>query len=115
MNTFPMKRVTIIGDDNVGYRIVQEVLALGASGYTYEVVHGKGDRGVRPRHAEPPNAKIEIITTAELAQQILEHIADHYFEKYAMIAFQDDVAVIRAEKFRSRRVTKGSDSQVQKR
>ena len=99
MKTVPMKRITIIGDDNVGYRITQEVLALGATGYTYYVVHGKGARGIRPRHAEPPNANIQVIATPEIAHRILEHIATKYFDKYAMIAFLDDVEVVRGEKF----------------
>lgn len=99
MNTVPMKRVTIIGDETVRYRIVKEIQEMGATGYTDFVVHGRGARGVRPSHAEPANAKIEVIATPELAQRILEHIAQHYFDNYAMIAFLDDVEVLRGEKF----------------
>lgn len=99
MKTVPMKRVTIIGDDTVKYRIIQEVQELGATGYTDCGVHGKGARGIRPRHAEPANTKIEVIATPEVAQRILEHIAQYYFDNYAMIAFLDDVEVIRGEKF----------------
>ncbi len=97
--TFPMKRVTIIGDETVRYRIVKEIQEMGCSGYTDYLVHGKGDRGVRPRHAEPANAKIEVITTPEVAERILNHIEAHYFNNYAMIAFLDDVEVLRGEKF----------------
>lgn len=99
MKTFPIKRVTIIGDDTVRYRIVKEIKEMGATGYTDCVVHGQGARGVRPRHAEPANSKIEVIATHEMAQRILEHVAKHYFDNYAMIAFLDDVVVLRAEKF----------------
>jgi nitrogen regulatory protein PII len=99
MKTVPMKRVTIIGDDTVKYRIVQELQELGATGYTDCGVHGKGARGIRPRHAEPANTKIEVIATAEVAERILKHIAQHYFDNYAMIAFLDDVEVLRGEKF----------------
>lgn len=99
MKTLPMKRVTIIGDNTVEYRILQEVHSMGATGYTCFPVRGKGARGIRPRHAEPANIKIEIIATPEVAQQILEHMAAHYFEQYAMIAFLDDVEVLNGEKF----------------
>jgi len=34
-----------------------------------------------------------------VAQRILEHIVEHYFANYAMIAFLDDVEVVRGEKF----------------
>jgi nitrogen regulatory protein PII len=94
-----MKRVTIIGDDTVRYRILKEIHELGATGYTDFTVHGEGARGVRPRHAEPANAKIEVIATPEVARRILEHIVQHYFDEYAMIAFLDDVEVLRGEKF----------------
>jgi Nitrogen regulatory protein P-II len=95
----PMKRVVIIGDETVEYRIVKEIHDLGATGYTYYLVHGEGAGGERPRHGEPGNAKIEVICTPELAERILEHIAQHYFANYAIIAFLDDVEVIRGEKF----------------
>jgi nitrogen regulatory protein PII len=99
MKTVPMKRITIIGDTTVQYRIVKEVEEMGATGYTVYPVHGKGQRGVRPRHGEPPNAKIEVIASPEVAHRILEHIAQHYFENYAIIAYLDDVEVLRGEKF----------------
>lgn len=99
MNTVPMKRITIIGDENVRYRIVKEVKELGATGYTDYIVNGQGDRGIRPRHAEPANVKIEVIATPEVASRIFEHIAANYFENYAMIAFLDDVDVMRGNKF----------------
>lgn len=99
MNTVRMKRITIIGDENVRYRIVKEIKGFGATGYTDYLVHGEGDRGVRPRHAEPANVKIEVIATPEVAHKILEHMAANYFDNYAMIAFLDDVEVLRGDKF----------------
>ena len=99
MNTVRMKRITIIGDENVRYRIVKEIKELGATGYTEYLVNGQGERGIRPRHAEPPNAKIEVIATPEVANRIFEHVAANYFENYAMIAFLDDVEVLRGKKF----------------
>jgi nitrogen regulatory protein P-II 2 len=94
-----MKRVTIISEDTVEYRILEELHALGATGYTSYSVHGGGAKGVRPRQSVPGNRKIEVIATAEVAQQILEHMAKHYFKDYAIIAYIDDVGVIRGEKF----------------
>ena len=99
MNTVRMKRVTMIGDSSVQYRLLQEIKAFGATGYTWFLANGEGDRGIRPRHAEPANAKIEVITTPDLADKILEHVARNYFDNYAMIAFLDDVEVVRGEKF----------------
>ena len=99
MKTVLMKRVTIVVDNYVERQIVKEVHDLGATGYTYTVVHGQGAKGTRPSHWEGPNAKIEVIATAELAHRILEHVAKNYFEHYATIAYLDDVEVLRGEKF----------------
>jgi Nitrogen regulatory protein P-II len=99
MKTVLMKRIVIIGDNTVEYRLLTEVRNLGATGYTCYAVHGQGTRGVRPRHAEPGNTKIEVIAAPDVAQKILEHVALHYFDNYAMIAFMDDVEVLRGDKF----------------
>ena len=99
MKMTAMKRVTIVGENALEPQIVRELHALGATGYTYTVVHGEGARGVRPSQWEGSNAKIEVITTAEIAQQIIEHIARSYFDHYAVIAFIDDIEVVRPEKF----------------
>jgi nitrogen regulatory protein P-II 2 len=99
MKTVPMKRVIIIVDATAEYRILDELHALGATGHTSYSVHGGGAKGVRPRHAESGNTKIEVIATAELADKILEHIANHYFKNSAIIVYTDDVEVLRGEKF----------------
>ncbi len=99
MHTVAMKRIVIIGDNDVEYRLINEVQALGATGYTCCTAHGKGARGIRPRHAESGNTKIEVIATPKVAHKILEHVAAQYFERYAMIAYLEDVEVLQGEKF----------------
>jgi nitrogen regulatory protein P-II 2 len=99
MKTVPMKRVTIVIDNAVVRQIVKEIHDLGATGYTYTVVHGGGSKGIRPSHWEGPNGKIEIVATPDVADHILEHVAQHYFEHYAVIVFLDDVQVLRGDKF----------------
>ena len=98
MHTVGMKRVVIIGDCDLEYRLLKEIKALGATGYTLYGARGEGDRGVRPRHAVSANIKIEVIASPKVAQNILEHVAK-YFDEYAMIGFIDDVEVLYGEKF----------------
>jgi nitrogen regulatory protein P-II 2 len=99
MQTVLMKRVVIIGDSDLVDRLLKEVQALGATGYTVCTVRGEGARGIRPRHAKSGNTKIEVIANRAVAHRILEHCAKHYFEQYAMIAFLDDVEVMNGAKF----------------
>jgi hypothetical protein len=99
MHTVVMKRVVIIGDCDLEHLLLKEILDLGATGYTLHNVRGKGGRGIRPRHEVSGNLKIEVIATANVAQSILDHLSRHYFHKYAMIGFLDDVEVLHGEEF----------------
>jgi nitrogen regulatory protein P-II 2 len=99
MQMYMMKRVVIIGDSDVQYRLLKEIDVLGATGYTYYPVRGEGARGIRPRHGESGNTKVEVIATSEVAQQIMKHLAEHYFNRYPMIAFLDEVQVLEGQKF----------------
>jgi nitrogen regulatory protein P-II 2 len=99
VKTFAMKRVTIVGEKALEPQLVKEMHDFGVTGYTSTVVHGGGAKGTRPSRWEGPNVKIEVIASPELAERILTHVAQNYFEKYAVIAFVDDVQVLRAEKF----------------
>jgi nitrogen regulatory protein P-II 2 len=99
MQSVMMKRVVIIGDNTVEHRLLAEIESKGATGYTCYAARGRGARGIRPRHAEPGNTKIEVIATPEIAREIIEHVAKNYFDNYAMIAFMDDVEVLQGQKF----------------
>ena len=99
MKTVPMKRITIVGENAMEEKLVKDIHDLGATGYTYTVVHGEGARGVRPNTWNGPNAKIEVIATPEVAERILQYVAQNYFESHAVIAYLDDVQVVRGEKF----------------
>jgi nitrogen regulatory protein P-II 2 len=99
METVVLKRVVIIGDCDLEARLLKDILALGATGYTCYSVRGRGGRGVRPRYEKTGNLKIEVIASREVAQKILEHVAENYFEDYAMIGFIDDVEVLKGQHF----------------
>jgi nitrogen regulatory protein PII len=98
--TVRMKRVIIIGDSDLTLHILDEIQSFGPSGYTYYIAHGQGSQaGTRFTHEQAANVKIEVVAPSELAYRILDHIADNYIERYAMIAFIDDVEVLASEKF----------------
>jgi len=99
MELKPVTRVTIIGAQSLRAALVSDVRKLGAKGYTYSVVDGAGTRGIRPSDWSGANGKLEVLTTPELAHKILEHVATHYFDNYAMIAYVDEVNVLRPERY----------------
>lgn len=94
-----MKRVTIITEAVITEKLQEDLIRLGASGYTTTKAEGRGSRGVRASDWEGRNSKIETVVTNEVADMILNWLSDHYFEHYAVIAYAHTVEVIRGDKF----------------
>ncbi len=94
-----MKRVTLVAEALIADKLQSDILRLGASGYTTTKAEGRGSRGVRASEWEGRNAKIETIVTPEVAEAILNHLSERYFEHYAVIAYAHDVEVVRGDKF----------------
>ena len=99
MNTQMMKRVTVIAEAVVAERIQEDILRLGASGYTTTEADGRGSRGVRASDWEGKNVKIEVVVRPEVCGKILECLARDYFKHFAVIAYAHDVEVVRGDKY----------------
>lgn len=99
MRTIPLKLVTIVAETVLQPRLVRDIGALGAKGYTCTHASGKGARGVRVSDVEEGNVKIETIVSHEVADKILEHLNENYFRYYAVIAYLENVEVVRGDKY----------------
>ncbi len=99
MRTTPRKLVTIIAEALLEDRLVQELQGLGANGYTVTRASGRGTRGIRASEWEGNNVRIETLVGAEVANQILTHLSDQYFELYAVVAYVQTVDVVRGDKY----------------
>ncbi|MBL7841440.1 MAG: hypothetical protein JNJ75_14960 [Cyclobacteriaceae bacterium] len=97
MNTLML--LTIIAEENLAGPIEEEIVKLGAKGYTSSAVSGKGVSGVRDNQWDGENIKIETIVSESICQTILNHLQTKYFERYPMIAFYHPVTVIRTTQF----------------
>jgi nitrogen regulatory protein P-II 2 len=93
------KLVTIIAEAVLESRILRDIRELGARGYTLTKVRGEGSRGVRASDWEGGNVKIEAVVSPAVANRILRHVAESYFEHYAVVAYLSDVQVVRGEKY----------------
>jgi nitrogen regulatory protein P-II 2 len=98
MNLHTLKLVTIVAESVLESHLLDEITKLGARGYTTTNVHGEGSRGVRAGVAEG-NVKVETVVGAEVADRILQHVADTYFQYYAVVAYVSEVQVVRGEKY----------------
>lgn len=94
-----MKLVTIITEGLLKEQIIAVLKTHHVSGYTVTCADGEGSRGIHASHWEGPNLKIETIVSPDAGAAILEHIAETFFDHYAVVAWVSDVEVLRGEKF----------------
>lgn len=99
MKTQMMKRVTVVAEALVADRIEEDLMRLGASGYTTTEADGRGSRGVRASDWEGKNIKIETVVNPVIADRILTCLAEDYFPNFAVIAYAHDVEVVRGDKY----------------
>lgn len=100
MQTAPIKLVTIVAERILEERLIADIKRLGARGYTVFVVRGEGAHGVRESDlAEGRNIRIETLVSPETADHILAHLEERYFPDYAIVAYLQNVAVVRQEKY----------------
>lgn len=99
MATVTLKLVTIVAERILEDQITEEILELGARGFTTTDASGRGSRGVRAHEWEGPDVKVETVVSPEVADRIMKHVAENYFEFYAVIVFVQDVDVMRGDKY----------------
>jgi nitrogen regulatory protein P-II 2 len=99
MQTPQFKLVTIIADESLKKILEEDIIALGARGYTVTNVEGKGKTGSRDSAWSGENVKIETIVPPSICENILSYVAANYFERYAVIAYSFDVQTIRSNHF----------------
>ena len=102
MNLSAEKRtlLTVITESVIEEVLLKDMKKLGVRGYTISDARGRGSRGVRDATwGEVSNIRLEVICTRVLAELVLEHIQSHYYDNYAMVAFLQDVEILRPEKF----------------
>lgn len=99
MQTVQLKLVTIIAEAFLEDQILREIKSLGARGYTVTAARGEGSRGVRASEWEGKNVRIETLVSPDVADLILAHVAERYFEYYAVVVYASVVEVVRGDKY----------------
>ncbi|MGQ9510691.1 MAG: P-II family nitrogen regulator [Thermaceae bacterium] len=60
---------------------------------------GEGSRGLRTMDWEGKKIRLETIVSEEVALRILSRLQEAYFPYYAVVAFVENVEVVRGEKY----------------
>ncbi|KGQ22742.2 P-II family nitrogen regulator [Thermus filiformis] len=99
MELVRLKLVTIVAEAVLEHRLVEEIKRLGAKGYTLVDARGEGSRGLRTMDWEGKNIRLETIVSEEVALRILARLQEAYFPHYAVVAFVENVEVVRGDKY----------------
>lgn len=62
-------------------------------------VHGHGQSGVSSLFWTGAQVRIEVLVAPAVADLIMAHLHEHYFDTYSVIAYLAEVRVARAEKY----------------
>jgi nitrogen regulatory protein PII len=94
------KLLTIITEALLETELCEAIDSLGATGYTVTNARGRGSRGVRDAGwTSSGNIRVEVVCSKELSDGIAEYLRNKYYDDYAMIIFENDVRVLRSDKF----------------
>jgi len=99
MKTSPLKLITIVGEEVLKETIVRHVLDLGATGASYHSIEGVGSRNARHDDVFSENFQMKVVCKPDVAETILKAIAEEYFDRYAIIAWESDVNVLNGEMY----------------
>ena len=100
MATHVRRLLTVVTEASLERRLVEDLKELGARGWTITDARGQGHRGKRALDWEHGgNIRLEVICDAALADRIVAHLREIYYDHYAMVLFVHDVEVLRPEKF----------------
>lgn len=99
MNTTERELVTIVAEAVVEQRLVDDVKACGAKGYSLSHGHGEGRTGGRSLDVTGPSVRLETVVDAATADAILEMLARNYFGRFAAVAWVTTVRVARPDRF----------------
>jgi len=100
MNLHPMKLVTIVVEALARERITTLLAEVGAHGYTLFSVEGAGATGRRIGDIEEfANIQVEVVLRPEAAERLLARLGEEILPRFAMVTYESDIRVLRAEKF----------------
>lgn len=91
--------VTVIAEAAVESRLIADVKRLGARGYSVGHVRREGTTGRGLQDLNGPSVRLETIVGEDVADAVLAHLAEHYFGRFAVVAWVTPARVLRGERF----------------
>jgi nitrogen regulatory protein P-II 2 len=100
MTLHSLKQVTIVCEALSREAVLAVLEDEGARGWTIATVEGQGPGGARGGEIpELANLRLEVLLQPAVAAMVLERLERDLFPRYAMIAWETDVRVLRPARF----------------
>lgn len=91
--------LTVVAEPAVETRLVRDINASGATGFTKTHVSGEGSRSRRVSDIEGGSLRFEVLVSEPTATSLMRLLERDYFGHYSVIAWLTPVMVSRADKF----------------
>ena len=83
-----MLLLTILSEAVLEDTLIDEIMALGAKGYTITEARGRGTHGVRSgKWSAGGNIRIDVVGTPELCARIVARLQAEYEKDYGLLMF----------------------------
>jgi nitrogen regulatory protein P-II 2 len=99
MNTTSRQLVTIVCEQVIEQKLIDDIKKCGAKGYSLGHVRGEGETGNHSLDLNGPSVRLETVVTDTVAEAILTLLAEKYFDKYATVAWVTPTHVLRPSRF----------------
>jgi nitrogen regulatory protein P-II 2 len=99
MQLHPMKLITIVGEEILRDQLVRKIREAGAKGCSYASTQGVGSHEARHNDVFSANFELKVVCPEKVADVVMTLLAEHYFGKYAIVAWISDVEVVRPGHF----------------
>ena len=100
MKQHPKKLLVIVTEAALEKALAQDVMRLGAHGYTVADVRGAGGTGERTGAWEADRTiEMKVVCDADVADRIGQAVLAAYSANYGLTIFFADVTVLRADKY----------------
>nr|WP_296750385.1 transcriptional regulator [Thioalkalivibrio sp.] len=88
MTSQPMTLLIIISETVLEDILIDEIMDLGAKGYTITDARGRGTHGTRAgRWTQGGNIRIEIVGNAALCERIVQRLQSAYEQDYGLLMY----------------------------
>jgi nitrogen regulatory protein P-II 2 len=99
MSEVEIHLLTIVSEAILEERLIRDVEARGATGWTVTPCRGHGSGGADAGDFEGGNVRLEVLVPTERLEPVWDVLREQYFERYSVVAWSHPVRVSRGGKY----------------